>query len=73
MKFHEVLELKINRNKSHALWCSPRTKPTWLEAFTWSWVGEGDLIKLLRTPFGLDIFGDDVNIFLLQKIENKLA
>jgi hypothetical protein len=46
--------LGINWGKSMAYWChkNEKQKPNWIVAFKWNQVNEGELSKLLGTPFG---------------------
>jgi hypothetical protein len=44
-----------------------------MDQLGWKWALEKDLTKMLRTPFGLDLLADDIDSFLLQKIQKKLT
>lgn len=43
-----------------------------LASYNWQWAEEGDLSKLLGTPFDLNLNIRDVDQFLNAKISNKL-
>lgn len=47
-------------------------KLEWLLGYNWQWAEEGDLSKLLGTPFGLNLKTRDVDQFLYAKISKKL-
>lgn len=47
-------------------------KSDWLRGYNWKWAEEGDLSKLLGTPFGLNLDTRDVDQFLYKKITKKL-
>ena len=72
-KFKLASGLEINWAKSHAYWYSTNPKPNWLEDLGWQWAREGDLLKLLGTPFGLDLTTEDVDSFLLKRAIAKLT
>lgn len=38
----------------------------------WQWAGDGDLSKLLGTPFGLSLDTDDIDNFLVARIKSNL-
>lgn len=71
--FCSAAGLEINWRKLAAYWQSPQPRPQWLNAFDWTWANEGDLSKLLGTPFGLNLDTKDVDAFLTAKIEKKLS
>lgn len=53
--FSEALGMEINWKKSCAYWFDKFThKLEWLVGYNWKWAEEGDLSKLLITPFGLN-------------------
>lgn len=61
-------------DKSSAYWFDNYTHiPTWLANYGWKWVEEGDLSKLLGTPFGLNLNTHDADKFLYSKVSKKLA
>ena len=65
--------MEINWEKSCAYWFDKFThKPEWLNGYNWQWAEEGDLSKLLGTPFGLNLKIQDVGKFLYRKISKKL-
>jgi hypothetical protein len=39
----------------------------------WQWAQEGELTKLLGSPFGLDISSQELDEFLIKRIEKKLT
>lgn len=47
-------------------------KPEWLACYNWQWAEEGDLSKLLNTPFGLNLNTPDIDQFFYAKIAKKL-
>jgi hypothetical protein len=66
--------MEINWDKSCTYWYDKYThKPEWLAGYNWRWAEEGDLSKLLGTPFGLNLNVSDVDHFLYSKISRKLA
>ena len=71
--FSEASGIEINWEKSSAYWFDKFThKPVWLNGYGWQWVEEGDLSKLLGTPFGLNLDTKDMYRFLYGKISRKL-
>ena len=65
--------MEINWEKYNAYWFDKYThKPDWLNGYNWQWTNEGDLSKLLETPFGLNLHTQDVDDFLYRKIARKL-
>ena len=65
--------MEINWDKSCAYWFDKYThRPEWLAGYNWKWAEEGDLSKLLGTPFGLNLNTPDVDKFLHNKISKKL-
>ena len=71
--FSETSGMEINWEKSSAYWFDKFThKPEWLTRYNWLWAKEGDLSKLLGTPFGLNLNVHDVDQFLHNKISRKL-
>jgi hypothetical protein len=71
--FSETSGMEINWEKSSAYWFDKFThKPVWLNGYDWQWAEEGDLSKLLGTPFGLNLDTKDVDQFLYGKIAKKL-
>lgn len=71
--FSKAYGMEIIWEKSSAYWFDKYThKHDWLGGYKWKWVEEGDLSKLLRTPFGLNILTLDVDHFLYNKIATKL-
>jgi hypothetical protein len=48
-----------------AYWQSSQPRPDWLDDMEWRWAQEGEVSKLLDTPFGLDIFTQEIDKFLL--------
>jgi hypothetical protein len=73
-KFSAATGLLINQEKSGAYWWSrrPSQRPAWTNQFRWQWIGEGEVSKLLGTPFGLFLRADQVDEFLLERVENQL-
>lgn len=66
--------LLINWSKSGAYWVSRNgLPPAWAHTFSWTWVPEGNISKLLGTPFGLSISTVDVDQFLIAKIRKKIT
>jgi hypothetical protein len=71
--FSAASGMEINWEKSCAYWFDKYThKPEWLNGYNWQWATEGDLSKLLGTPFGLNLNTRDVDQFLYNKIAKKL-
>ena len=71
--FSAASGMEINWKKSSAYWFDKYThKPEWLNGYNWQWAEEGDLSKLLGTPFGLNLNTQDVDQFLYAKIAKKL-
>ena len=71
--FSAASGMEINWEKSSAYWFDKHThKPEWLNGYNWQWANEGDLSKLLGTPFGLNLHVQDVDDFLYRKIARKL-
>ena len=71
--FSEASGMEINWEKSSAYWFDKFThKPIWLNGYGWKWAEDGDLSKLLGTPFGLNLDTKDVDHFLYSKISKKL-
>ena len=70
--FSEALCIEINWEKSCAYWFDKYThKPEWLVGYNWRWAEEGDLSKLLDTPFGLNLNIPDMDKYLYTKISKK--
>ena len=66
--------MEINWDKSCAYWYDKCThKPEWLAGYNWRWAEEGDLSKLLGTPFGLNLNVSDVDHFVYSIVFRKLA
>ena len=71
--FNEAPGMEINWEKSCAYWFDKCThKPDWLAGYNWQWAEDGDLSKLLGTPFGLNLNTPDIDQFLYRKISKKL-
>ena len=71
--FSEASGMEINWDKSCPYWFDKYThRPEWLAGYNWKWAEEGDLSKLLGTPFGLNLNTPDVDKFLYNKISKKL-
>ena len=71
--FSSASGLLINWAKSGAYWIGRTGQlPAWAHTFGWAWVPEGNISKLLGTPFGLSLSTIDVDQFLIDKIRNKL-
>ena len=71
--FYEASGMRINWEKSCAYWNDKfMHKPEWLSGYYWRWAEEGDMFKLLGTPFGLNLNIRDVDSFLYNKISKKL-
>jgi hypothetical protein len=64
--------LRINWPKSQIYWISSDPPPPWLARLLCPWAVEGQLSKLLGTPFGVNLHTQDVDNFLLSKIQKKL-
>jgi hypothetical protein len=64
--------LVYNPRKTVVYWFSPDRPPPWIVNFGCQVVVEKNLIKLLGTPFGLDLDVADVDEFLFQKIQKDL-
>ena len=71
--FSKASGMEINWDKSSAYWFDKFThKPVWLQGYDWQWAEEGDLSKLLGTPFGLKLNTPDIDQFLYNKISKIL-
>ena len=71
--FSEASGMEINWDKSCAYWFDKFIhRPEWLVGYNWIWAEEGDLSKLLGTPFGLNLNTNDVDRFLYSKIAKNL-
>ena len=71
--FSKASGMEINWEKSSAYWFDKYThKPDWLLGYNWKWAEEGDLSKLLGTPFGLNFNTRNIDQFLYNKIKKKL-
>lgn len=71
--FTEASWVEINWEKFCAYWFDKYThKPEWLADCNWQWAEDGDLSKLLDTPFGLNLNTPDIDHFLYQKNSKKL-
>lgn len=68
--------LVLNWQKSWGYWKHGKgarhPRPNWTNRLGVTWVDNGDISKLLGTPFGLDMTSNDVNEFLLAKVRKKL-
>lgn len=65
--------MEINWDKSCVYWFDKYIhKPEWLVCYDWRWAEEGDLSKLLGTPFDLNLNTSNVDQFLYSKISRKL-
>ena len=53
-------------------WCATTEKPDWMQNLGWQWAQDGELAKLLGTPFGLHLETCDIDLFLFQKVRKKL-
>ena len=72
-KINNALGTEINWEKSCVYWFDKYThKLKWFVGYNWQWAEEGDLSKLLGTPFGLNLNNWDVDQFLYGKISKKL-
>jgi exonuclease III len=71
--FNRVSGLEINWTKSLAYWYSPGPRPQWLHQHDWKWAQEHELVKMLGTPFGMDLSTEEIDSFLLQKVQKKLS
>ena len=66
--------LLINWSKSGAYWEGRnRPRPAWTQNFDWTWIPEGNISKLLGSPFGLSVSTADIDHFLMEKIRKKLT
>ena len=71
--FSVASRIEINWEKSCAYWFNKFThKLEWMNGYNWQWAEEGDLSKLLGTPFRLNLNTKDVDNFLYQKIAKEL-
>lgn len=71
--FSEASGMKINWAKLCTYWFDKYAhKPKWLACYNRRWAEEGDLSKLLGTPFGLNLNTLDIDHFLYSKIAKKL-
>jgi hypothetical protein len=66
--------LVINDSKSFAYYWAPQggDRPPWIQRYSWQWAQAGELWKLLGTPFGLTLNTQDIDLFLLAKIDKKI-
>ena len=63
--FSEASCMEIKWEKSYAYWFDKYTpKLERLASYNWKWAEEGDLSKLLGTPFGLNLNTPDVDNLL---------
>jgi hypothetical protein len=44
----------------------------WVEKYQWMWATNGDLLKVLGTPFGLHVGLHNVDHFLVDMVKSKL-
>ena len=71
--FSVAFGMEINWKKLCTYWFNKYThKSQWLNEYNWQWAEEGDLSKLLGTPFGLNFNIQNVDNFLCRKIAKKL-
>ena len=70
--FSEASGMEINWDKSCAYWFDKYThKLEWLAGYNWKWAVEGDLSKLLGTPFGINLNTPNVEKLFYSKISKK--
>jgi hypothetical protein len=73
--FSTATGLQLNWDKSSAYWWKQEgePRPLWTTQYRWQWGGETDVAKLLGTPFGLSISPGQVDQFLIDRIQRKIA
>ena len=72
--FNLASGLLINWSKSSAYWAGRNGPlPAWAHNFRCTWEAEGNISKLLGTPFGLSITTIDTNQFFIDKVKKKLT
>ena len=72
--FSEASGMQINWKKSSAYWFNRFIpKLEWLLSYNWKWAEEGNLSKLLGSPFGLILDTKDIDQFFYNKIAKKLV
>lgn len=72
--FSSASGLTINWSKSGAYWVGRNRQPLdWALTFGWTWVPDGNITKLLGTPFGLSLATTDIDQFLIAKVRKKLT
>jgi len=49
-----------------------KQKPKWIKEFRWKWAKDGELVKLLGVPFGLNLDTKEVDFFFLENYEKNL-
>jgi hypothetical protein len=64
--------LQMNWGKSIGYYFDRGDPPAWLRDFECSWAAPGELAKLLGAPFGIELSTEDIDQFLIEKIELKL-
>ena len=66
--------LIINWEKSGIYWVGRASPPPdWAHEFGWTWAAEGNITKLLGTPFNLSLSTTDSDQFLIDKVKSKLT
>jgi hypothetical protein len=73
-QFSEVSGLTLNWSKSRAYWWSSHRgpRPLWTTRFQWLWARDEELTTLLGSPFGLTLSTEQVDQFLVERIEQKI-
>ena len=57
--------------KSVAYWCGQGWVPRWVGIYQWKWAANGDLSKLLGTPFGLKLELQDIDQLFIVRVKGK--
>lgn len=74
-RFSAILELLLSLKLIGirvAYWCGPGTPLRWVQNHQWKWATTGDLSKLLGTFFSLHLGLQNVDQFLVDKVNAKL-
>ncbi len=71
-KFLHISGLELNSQKSMAFrYGTSNFKPRWLQKHKWTWATD-TVSNLLGTEFGLNLDFNDVDGFLIEKIQKKI-
>jgi hypothetical protein len=72
--FSAASGLLLNWTKSCAYWWSTNQnqRPLWTARFPWRWVCEEEVTLLLGSPFGVTLTTEQVDQFLVERVERKI-